>query len=161
MAHRRAAYTLSSETQTARFAVALGAVLRAGDTVLLDGDIGAGKTFLARALIQSFLDVVEDVPSPTFTLVQVYDTQKGEIWHSDLYRIGSTDELEELGLSDAFDTAICLIEWPDRLGEQTPDSALRLHLVSDPDLPDTRHMTMTWDHAKWDGRLPVMEDITS
>ena len=72
---------------TADLAARLGARLQPGDVLLLEGPIGAGKTHFARSLIQSLLTEPEDVPSPTFTLVQVYDTEKGEIWHADLYRL--------------------------------------------------------------------------
>ena len=92
--------------------------------ILLDGQIGAGKTHFARALIQSLLPVPEDVPSPTYTLVQVYPGPGFEIWHADLYRLSGPDEVHELGLEDAFETALCLIEWPERLGHLTPKSAL-------------------------------------
>lgn len=105
--------------------------LGAGDVLLLQGPIGAGKTHLARALIQHRLaadDRMEDVPSPTFTLVQVYDTAEGEIWHADLYRLSHPQEVVELGLDEAFATALCLIEWPDRLGSLTPPQALTLTL---------------------------------
>ena len=117
---------LSSPDEMAAFAQNVGALLLTGDTLLLQGDIGAGKSFFARALIQSLQDTPEDVPSPTFTLVQTYETQRGEVWHADLYRLGDPNEAEELGLSDAFSAAICLIEWPDRLGSLTPSSALTL-----------------------------------
>ncbi|TCK99792.1 tRNA threonylcarbamoyladenosine biosynthesis protein TsaE [Shimia isoporae] len=116
--------SLSSADETAALAVRLGAHLKPGDVVLLEGDIGAGKTHFARSMIQSLLDVVEDVPSPTFTLVQVYETTECEIWHADLYRLTSPDEVVELGLVDAFDEAICLVEWPDRLAELKPEDAL-------------------------------------
>ena len=149
MAHRHAKLIFHSETDTARFAAALGAVLRPGDTVLLDGDIGAGKTFLARSLIQSLQDQPEDVPSPTFTLVQTYDTPAGELWHSDLYRISSTDEIEELGLTDAFNTAICLVEWPDRLGQDAPEGALHIQLSTDPDHPERRKALLSWSDDRW------------
>ncbi|TXI01245.1 MAG: tRNA (adenosine(37)-N6)-threonylcarbamoyltransferase complex ATPase subunit type 1 TsaE [Pseudorhodobacter sp.] len=100
--------------------------LRAGDTLLLEGAIGAGKSHFARALIQTRLGRAEDVPSPTFTLVQTYQADV-ELWHADLYRLTHPDEVLELGLEAAFDSAICLIEWPDRLGRHTPTRALRLH----------------------------------
>ena len=73
----------------------------------------------------------------------------GELWHADLYRLSSLDEVEELGLIDAFDTAICLVEWPDRLAELTPPHALHLRLALDRDHADTRHLTFTWNDAKW------------
>ncbi|MEH6776263.1 MAG: tRNA (adenosine(37)-N6)-threonylcarbamoyltransferase complex ATPase subunit type 1 TsaE [Cereibacter changlensis] len=120
--------SLASEEETARLGAVLATLLRPGDTVLLEGPIGAGKTHLARALIQTRLGHAEDVPSPTFTLVQTYETPETEIWHADLYRLTHPDEALELGLEAAFDTAICLVEWPDRLGAQAPQDALRLTL---------------------------------
>ncbi|MBZ4689597.1 MAG: ATPase, YjeE family [Cereibacter sp.] len=120
--------SLASEEETARLGAVLATLLRPGDTVLLEGPIGAGKTHLARALIQTRLGHAEDVPSPTFTLVQTYETPEAEIWHADLYRLTHPDEALELGLEAAFDTAICLVEWPDRLGAQLPPDALRLTL---------------------------------
>lgn len=150
-----AAFTLSptSPDQTADLAARLGQVLTAGDTVLLDGPIGAGKTHFCRHLIQSLLDAPEDVPSPTFTLVQTYDTSAGEIWHADLYRLGDVGEVEELGLFDAFDQAICLIEWPDRLGDAAPRDALTVTMCPDPQHNDTRRITFDWTDPKWDERL--------
>lgn len=120
--------SLTSEEETARLGAVLATLLRPGDTVLLEGPIGAGKTHLARALIQTRLGHAEDVPSPTFTLIQTYETPEAEIWHADLYRLTHPDEALELGLEAAFDTAICLVEWPDRLGAQAPPDALRLTL---------------------------------
>lgn len=119
-------FEMPTPEATADFATALATRLHPGDVLLLDGSVGAGKTHFARALIQSILHQPEDVPSPTFTLVQTYDTTLGPVWHTDLYRIGSAYEIEELGLPEAFETAICLVEWPDRLGGLTPDNALHL-----------------------------------
>lgn len=143
---------------TCCFARVLGGQLSPGDTILLNGSVGAGKTYFARSLIQSKLEVPEDVPSPTFTLVQVYDTSLGEIWHADLYRLTGNFEVEELGLDQAFSEAICLVEWPDRLGERTPKNALTLTLDA-PFGDDRRVATFTWQHPSWDEKLKkVMND---
>lgn len=158
MLQETAQITLTSPEQTAAFAVRLGAGLTAGDTVLLEGSIGAGKTHFARSLIQSRLTAPEDVPSPTFTLVQTYEADGVEIWHSDLYRLTSPDEVIELGLIDAFDTAICLVEWPDRLGNLTPRDALTLRFTQG-DSEDKRVISLTWEDAKWSSRLNgVLDD---
>lgn len=116
--------TTRNEAETARLARNLGALLDPGDVLLLEGEVGAGKTYFARQLIQSMQTAPEDVPSPTFTLMQTYDTSRGEVLHADLYRLSDPDELVELGLLEAFESAICLIEWPDRLGPDAPASAL-------------------------------------
>ena len=158
MLQETAQITLTSPEQTAAFAVRLGVCLTAGDTVLLEGSIGAGKTHFARSLIQSRLTAPEDVPSPTFTLVQTYEADGVEIWHSDLYRLTSPDEVIELGLIDAFDTAICLVEWPDRLGDLTPRDALTLRFTQS-DSEDKRVISLTWEDAKWSSRLNgVLDD---
>ena len=144
---------LNAPDQTAQLARRLGAVLDAGDTILLHGDVGSGKTHFARALIQSLLDVHEDVPSPTFTLVQVYEATSGaEIWHADLYRLSDASEIEELGLTDAMEHAICLIEWPDRLASLKPFDALDITLTPT-DVDDHRILTATWSHPRWDAKL--------
>lgn len=150
-----ATFTFNTPDATAHFARALGAALAPGDTVLLQGDLGAGKSFLARALILSLLDAPEDIPSPTFTLVQTYDTNRGAVWHADLYRLGDVSEIEEIGLTDAFDDAICLIEWPDRLGVLAPKNALTLALTPTQD-PEQRILTVTWQNSKWTSRMDAL-----
>lgn len=117
---------LADEAATSRLAAAVAVLLRRGDTILLQGPIGAGKSAFARGVIRARLGRMEDVPSPTFTLVQTYEAPDGDIWHCDLYRLTHPDEVLELGLDDAFQTAICLIEWPDRLGRDAPQDALTL-----------------------------------
>jgi tRNA threonylcarbamoyladenosine biosynthesis protein TsaE len=141
--------------RTCTIARRLGALLRPGDTVLLAGNIGAGKTHFARCLIQSLLPHPEDVPSPTYTLVQTYSGKTGDIWHADLYRLGDPNDVFELGLTDAFDSAICLVEWPDRLGSLAPRGALTLMLAAG-DAPDTRILTFSGDHSDWADRLREM-----
>lgn len=121
---------LPAEEDTDRLAQWLAERLQAGDAVLLSGPIGAGKSHLARAFIRARLGRFEDVPSPTFTLVQTYQADDVEIWHADLYRLSHPDEVLELGLDEAFETAICLIEWPDRLGPLAPENAIRIGLSS-------------------------------
>lgn len=148
MTIRFAQQVLASPDVTCRFARALGQRLRGGDVILLEGGIGAGKTHFARCLIQSLLLVAEDVPSPTFTLVQEYDTEQGDLWHADLYRLTGPDEVVELGLVDAFETAICLVEWPDRLGDMRPQSALTLRFADATD-PDSRNLTLAWTAERW------------
>lgn len=112
-----------------RLAAALARRLGAGDTLLLDGPVGAGKTTFARALIRARLgDPEAEVPSPTFTLVQTYGEGPEAIWHADLYRLSGPEEILETGLADAFGRALCLVEWPGRLGALAPRDALTLRL---------------------------------
>lgn len=144
--------SLSSANQTAALARTLAPRLGAGDVLLLSGGIGAGKTHFARALIQALLPVPEDVPSPTFTLVQVYETRTFDIWHVDLYRIGGPDGCIELGLTDAFDTALCLVEWPDRLADLAPIDALSLDFALGED-EEARVLTLSWTDPRWADRL--------
>ncbi|MCV6596695.1 MAG: tRNA (adenosine(37)-N6)-threonylcarbamoyltransferase complex ATPase subunit type 1 TsaE [Mangrovicoccus sp.] len=133
---------LSSPGATARFAETLAPNLRAGDVLLLEGEIGAGKSHFARAVISARLAALgraEDIPSPTFTLVQSYEAADLEIWHSDLYRLTDPGEIIELGLIEAFDSALCLVEWPDRLGPDAPAGGALLRFRPGPD-PDARQL---------------------
>jgi len=134
-----------SEDETARLARAIGLRLGAGDTLLLEGPIGSGKSFFARALIQDRMakeGAMEDVPSPTFTLVQTYDFAGLEVWHADLYRLSGPDEVHEIGLVDAMDEAICLVEWPDRLGPDLPSRHLAIRFETGR-APGQRHLALT------------------
>jgi tRNA threonylcarbamoyladenosine biosynthesis protein TsaE len=133
-------FFLADDAETTRLGTVLARHLLPGDTLLLSGNIGAGKTHLARALIQARLGRMEDVPSPTFTLIQTYDAGSTEIWHADLYRLGHPDEAWELGLEDAFESAICLVEWPDRLGSLAPANALHI-LLTQKDAGRDAHLT--------------------
>ncbi|MDF0601302.1 tRNA (adenosine(37)-N6)-threonylcarbamoyltransferase complex ATPase subunit type 1 TsaE [Psychromarinibacter sp. C21-152] len=150
-----------SESETSRFAAALAPALVPGDTLLLQGGLGAGKTHFARALIQARLAAVglaEDVPSPTYTLVQVYSDRAAEIWHCDLYRLSGPDEVAELGLDEAFARAICLVEWPERLEDLRPSGALRVGLRMTDD-PGVRFATFESADSTWQDRLaPLLAD---
>lgn len=122
-------FQLADEDASSRFGAALGLALRPGMTLLLEGPVGAGKSHIARAAIRALVSAMVDVPSPSFTLVQTYDGPECEIWHADLYRLTSPDEVIELGLIEAMEHAVVLVEWPDRLGRLAPASALRLSLA--------------------------------
>lgn len=149
----RATHLVSDSPEaTHEIAHRLAKRLGSGDVLLLAGDVGAGKTHFARGVILALLDEAEDVPSPTYTLVQSYVADAGEIWHADLYRLTDTSELEELGLFAAFDSAICLVEWPDRLGNEVPEDALVITFVAD-GKETQRRMSFSWIAPKWDNRL--------
>ncbi|MHA6347219.1 tRNA (adenosine(37)-N6)-threonylcarbamoyltransferase complex ATPase subunit type 1 TsaE [Roseivivax sp. CAU 1761] len=153
MPRRSCRIDLPDPDATAALGRRLAPRLGPGDVLLLEGGLGAGKTHFARALIQARLARPEDVPSPTFTLVQVYDAAGGtEIWHSDLYRLSGPDEAVELGLDEAFETAICLVEWPDRLADLAPEAALTLRFESTRD-GAARQVAASWSDARWDGLL--------
>ena len=144
---------LDSVHDTEALGARLAALLKAGDTVLLSGDLGAGKTTLARAVIMA-LCPVEDVPSPTYTLVQTYETHDGDpLWHCDLYRIENAEELDELGLEDSFEDAICLIEWPDRLGALAPADRLSVELTSAETSMDSARQARFTGSGIWEGRV--------
>lgn len=139
-------------------AATLAPHLRPGDCILLTGDVGAGKTHFARSIIQASLESAEDVPSPTYTLVQTYAGRWGDIWHADLYRLTDTQEIEELGLFQAFDEAICLIEWPDRLHDLAPSQALGLTLMAG-DEDDERQLAFLWSDPHWNDILKGLSDV--
>ena len=137
--------------ETKALALRLRENLQNGDIVLLKGEIGAGKSHFARSLIQAAMDKVEEVPSPTFTLVQTYNTVVGSIWHADLYRLSDQSEVIELGLIDAFGNDIVLIEWPDRLGYLEPQDALTIELVILEN--DKREVIFSTSSCLWEARL--------
>lgn len=126
---------LADEVATRALGAKLAVKLRAGDAVALEGNLGAGKTTLARGLIQALLGKDEPVPSPTFTLVQTYTQGDGKpaVWHFDLYRLSHPDELVEIGWEEALADAIALVEWPERAGDALPESALWVELLEQGD----------------------------
>lgn len=144
----------------------LGAVLalhsRPGDVIALWGDLGAGKSTLARAFVRALTSPDEDVPSPTYTLVQTYeprDPARALIWHFDFYRLEDPDEAPALDIDDAFCLGVSLLEWPGQLGPHLPSR--RLDIVLDlssagTDNPGLRTATLEAHGASWVSRLPVL-----
>jgi tRNA threonylcarbamoyladenosine biosynthesis protein TsaE len=147
---------LTSPDATCELAQTLAPTLGEGDVLLLSGPVGAGKTHFARCLIRALTSPGEEVPSPTYTLVQTYPGPATEIWHADLYRLGDPAEIIELGLTEAFDAAIALVEWPDRLGDLAPEAALHLDFAN-ATAPETRHLTLRWSDPRWTPRLRQTE----
>ena len=132
--------SLPDERATERLGATLAERLRVGDVVGLKGDLGAGKTTLARAIIRAAAGDPElIVPSPTFTLVEVYETPRGAFWHFDLYRLEAADQVYELGWEEALAEGIVLVEWPERLGKLLP-----------------KHLSVTLEVAD-DGRLALLD----
>lgn len=119
---------LADAEATARLGAAIAPRLAPGEAVLLQGLLGMGKSTLARGLIRSLTGADEDVPSPSFTLVQFYETRP-PIAHFDLYRLTRPDEAFEIGLDEALDDGVALIEWPERLGDD-PGSVLGPDILS-------------------------------
>ena len=140
-------FDLPDLAATERLAVAVAALARKGDAILLDGPLGAGKTAFARGFLRAATgEPYLEVPSPTFTLVQSYDTPAGPVHHFDLWRLAGPDALDELGWDEARDD-IVLVEWPDRLGPLRPDAALTV--VLRPAEGDARQATL----SGWPDRL--------
>ncbi|WP_317056420.1 tRNA (adenosine(37)-N6)-threonylcarbamoyltransferase complex ATPase subunit type 1 TsaE [Roseovarius rhodophyticola] len=157
MPRRSTNITLPDPEATGALARRLAVFLEPGDTLLMSGEIGAGKTFFARELLSEILPVPEDIPSPTFTIVQAYETTRGDVWHVDLYRLETKSEVVELGLLEAFSDMICLVEWPDRLGDMAPDSALNLAFSSGMHEED-RNLLITWQDTRWDSLMNEIAD---
>ncbi len=155
------AFDLPDESATHALARALAGMAKPGDVIALAGDLGVGKTSFARAFINALSPPrgsaggteagQEEVPSPTFTLVQIYERAPAPVWHVDLYRIEEPGETDELGLEDAFVSAITLIEWPERLGPRLPADRLELCL-SYGDAPNARRAVLR-THGTWHARL--------
>lgn len=155
--------------QTEALAKVIAPLLKAGDLLALEGDLGAGKSAFARALIRFYLNAPEtEVPSPTFTIVQSYQVDnrqadKADIWHADLYRLSDPDELYELGLDDARDESVMIVEWPDRLEKTWRETALTIKFEILPaaddieDLP--RAITLSGSPA-WADRIRTIKANT-
>lgn len=139
---------LPDEAATQALGRQLAASLRAGDALCLTGPLGAGKSTLARALIRALTTPDEEVPSPTFTLVQFYETPAFSLAHFDLYRLTDPDEAYEIGLEEALDGGVALIEWPQRLEGRLPPNRLDIDIALD---GDARRAAIT-AHGSFEGR---------
>lgn len=144
------AFSLPTETDTTAFGAALARLARPGDVITLEGDLGAGKSVLARGFIQSVCGAETEVPSPTFTLVQTYETADIAIWHFDLYRLEDPEEIWELGIEEAFEDGVSLIEWPSKGGSLLPTHRLTVTLTIAGD--DVRNVTLE-PGPSWADRL--------
>ena len=120
-------YLSQSENDTLAFAKKFAKTLKGNEIIALWGTLGMGKTVFARGIIQQLTGRKEDIPSPTFTLLQTYDTPKGEIFHFDFYRLKNAEEVYEIGIEDAFENGICLIEWPEKIGKLLPKKVLNVY----------------------------------
>lgn len=123
---------IESEKDMLETGARLAQVISVGDVFALTGGLGAGKTTLARGIIQALCGHIE-VPSPTYTIVQTYSAPDFELWHCDLYRLDKPDDIFEVGLFEAMEDAACLIEWPERMGDYLPAEALTIDIQFDGD----------------------------
>ena len=148
---------LADLPKTTALGAHLAELLQTGDTVLLFGDLGAGKTSLARGMIER-LTGETDAPSPTFTLVQHYESDQGFVLlHSDLYRLETEEELDELGFDEALDHGALIVEWPDKAPSFRPEH--RLEIVLKPTQLDARMATLT-AFGNWTTRLKDLEHFS-
>ena len=142
---------LANETETMNVGGKLAKLLRPGDVVALSGPLSAGKTTLVRGLL-SALGHVGEVPSPSFAIVQPYERLNPPVWHVDLYRIDDPSELAELGLDEAGDEGVLIVEWPEHAGIGAWPNALALSL--EPAAEGSRALTAKVPEA-WEGRWPL------
>src|SRR5262249_11085916 len=141
--------TLPNETATAHLMADLALLTGPGDVITLSGDLGAGKTAAARAMIRYLADDEElEVPSPTFTLAQIYDLPSFPLIHADLYRIEGAAELEEIGLPPLPEGNVVLIEWPERAGEALPADRIDIALSHRPAMGSTARAAEITGHGK-------------
>jgi len=155
--------TLPDADATARLGALIAGRLRAGEAVCLFGPLGAGKSTLARGLIRALTHAGEDVPSPTFTLVQTYDGPEFPIAHFDLYRLTSASEAYEIGLEEALEIGAAVIEWPERLECDLPPSRLDVELAipsaSDSAQAISTRLVRLTGHGPWLGRRHELEQV--
>ena len=134
-------WIVATETEMSSVAATIAPLLKTGDIIALEGTLGAGKTTFVRTLVRYLLkNPTVDVPSPTFTLLQTYDTPNLVLYHFDFYRLKKPEEAYEIGIEDAFDTGVSLIEWPQKIGTLLPKNHKTLTFEILPD--NTRKLTL-------------------
>lgn len=148
-------YLLSTEQDTKNLAVKFAKIAKRGDVFALYGTLGMGKSVFSRAFIQE-LCKAEDVPSPTFTLLQTYEAPNFDIYHYDLYRLKHPDEVFELGIEDAFYNAVCLIEWPDKMGGYLPKDIFIIEILP---FNNGRKIRVSASSAEKQTRLSLIGDF--
>jgi tRNA threonylcarbamoyl adenosine modification protein YjeE len=158
----RTARTLADvdEAHSGRLAQLIALKLKPGDAIALHGDLGAGKTTFARALVRALLgDDEAEVPSPTFALMQLYDAPRLKLAHLDLYRLADESETDELGVADILDIGAIIVEWPERAPALLPPDRLDI-LIREGSRPDTRTISIT-PSGTWDTRLQRLDEIAA
>ena len=146
------AIELADEAATTRLGAAVARLLRAGEAVCLWGPLGAGKSTLARGLVRALTRPDEEVPSPTFTLVQFYETPGFSLAHFDLYRLTRPEEAYELGLDEALEDGAALIEWPERLEGRLPADRLDIEIAIAGAGAGEHRVARLNPHGAWEGR---------
>jgi tRNA threonylcarbamoyladenosine biosynthesis protein TsaE len=143
---------LADEAATARLGAVVARLLREGEAVCLWGPLGAGKSTLARGLVRALTRSDEEVPSPTFTLVQFYETPDFSLAHFDLYRLARPEEVDEIGLDEALDNGAVVIEWPERLEGRLPADRLDIEIAVAGDGAQEHRVARLMRHGAWEGR---------
>ena len=132
---------LENEAATVAYAQKLAKEIKPGQTIALSGELGAGKSFLARALMRALGVTDEALPSPTFAIIQTYDGKDCQIAHMDWYRLEDAAEIEMIGVRDYFEPPwITIIEWPERARSILPPDTIRIELTTDPDDFELRYL---------------------
>ena len=146
---------VKSQEETTRLAGLIGASLRGGDVVILNGPLAAGKTFFVQALARA-LGSEDYLSSPTYTIANFYNIRSGQLLHLDVYRLESIEEFRDLALDEYFEEEITLIEWGDKVADDF-EAYLKIDIATDADHADARQFTLTGVGEAWQGRLSALK----